>query len=192
MMWLINLIPSPYRLIVILVVLAVTHAAAFGAGWKWRDYQAKAEQLEQEQAKITALTSLNARILQIQKDNRRAETKHQSRLAGISRDYQNKLKEHNHEKDRVIAGLRNGSIRLRDPGVKPTVRAGGGIGAEALAATVGRDGKTGGGSGELSTEAAGFLWGEATRADQTILRLIFQIDACQAIVEEDRRLCGSH
>ena len=87
--------------------------------------------------------------------------------------------------DRMVAGLRDGTFRLRDPGARPKPGpgcAGGGGGAlgEAAGDPAGGAGRDGG--GELSGEAGAFLLGEARRADQVTSKLRL----CRETLKADR------
>lgn len=87
------------------------------------------------------------------------------------------------KKDRTIASLRNGALKLRDPGARSTTVCS--TGATPTSPTNGSDGKTG---SELSGQAAQFLSSEASRADQIVL----QLQACQATVLNDRKIVNGN
>ena len=54
-MWLINIIPAPYRLIAGIVALVVTVAAAFESGWIVKGWKVEASLLAEAEAKIEAM-----------------------------------------------------------------------------------------------------------------------------------------
>lgn len=98
-------------------------------------------------------------------------------LADVSRQFQEDLKNERNKKERVIADLRAGAVRLRDPNGRCS-----GIGIafpEAGSAPGGRDGGAG---TELSERTAEYLISEASRADE----IVRQLTACQKIVIKDR------
>lgn len=95
-------------------------------------------------------------------------------LTKVSAYYQGRIQDVDDDKNRFIADVRNGTIKLRDP-YRPTGKAGGGITTKALGGSSGRDGETG---CELSREASEFLYSEASRAD----KVVEQLTACQGVV----------
>lgn len=86
------------------------------------------------------------------------------------------------QKDADLAALRDGTLRLRDPGVDSGCRAPGG-GPSSPATTVA--GGTDAGGGELSGPAAGFLLAEAARADA----LVGKYNAALSLLVSDREIC---
>lgn len=129
------------------------------------------------------LSEANAMIIMLQNKAREDEATHNQVLADISRTYQERINDADIQKDKFIAGVRNGTIVLRQPAPR-TEKASGGISSEAIASAIGRDGET---NSKLSDETAEFLYTEANRAD----KIVEQLAACQAIVIEDRKLCNS-
>lgn len=142
------------------------------AKWQKRELAINAE----SEKKIAAA---NARVLD-------AERKSADSMASVSKAYQEKLLENENAKDRAIARIRAGSVRLRDPAAigescRNTLPSTG-------PAPSGRDGET---RAELPVETVGvlsggaseFLIGEASRAD----KIVEQLTSCQAIVEAYRR-----
>lgn len=103
-------------------------------------------------------------------------------LNKTSIDLQEKLKNEKAKNDYYVAGVRNGTIILRQP-VTRSEKAGGSISSEVIASASGRDGETG---AELSRETAEFLLGESERANQ----IVQQLTACQDVIVKDRKLCG--
>jgi len=99
-------------------------------------------------------------------------------LAVISSKYQEDLKHVKTEKDRVIAGLRDGTFRLRIP-VATRLGAYGGAASEVAFTACGRDGEA---RTELSVEASEFLVGLASESDEVVK----QLGRCQDIIKADR------
>jgi hypothetical protein len=126
------------------------------------------------------LVTANAKLKSLEEQYRTQEHDHAAALASISSQYQKELAHVKADKDRVIASLRDGSMRLRIP-VAATVSANGGIASEVTPATTGRDGET---RAELSVAAAEFLVGLASEADEVAK----QLGACQAVINADRNI----
>jgi hypothetical protein len=103
-----------------------------------------------------------------------AQTQSQLALSQIDQTYQDKLHEQDALHARDLAAVRTGALRLRDRAAKCPVE------VQSGASTGSGDGEAG---AELSVAATEFLLGEADRAD----RLVHQLDACQAVVEADRK-----
>ncbi len=124
------------------------------------------------------LTKANAKIKLLEEQYRKQERDWADVLAATSTQYQKDLKHVKDDKDRVIAGLRDGSMRLFLPvatGLKPN-----GSAACQIATTAsGRDGET---RGELSIAAAEFLVSFASEADEVTK----QLGRCQDIINADR------
>lgn len=112
---------------------------------------------------------------------REKEKQHAIDLAAISKTYQEELQDVESTKNKTIAALRAGAIRLRDPG---TVYAPHPTGSPAFSTAPGRCNDRAG--TELSTELAAFLTGEASRADA----IANQLAECQTIIVKDRELCN--
>lgn len=79
-------------------------------------------------------------------------------------------------KYRVIAGMRDGSVQLRQ---RFTCKSASGAVPSVAASTSSSDGTAGTG---LSAEDAGFFISEASRANKVVL----QLQACQALINSDR------
>lgn len=124
----------------------------------------------------------NAEILRLETEARDNEADHARRLADIGtnivKDKQREQTQHQADLDRVRAG----TLVLRDPGA-PGLRACAGAAGTLGAGAGGSDGPAGGG---LSGAASEFLLSEASRADA----IVHQLTAAQAVIAEDRRVCG--
>lgn len=103
---------------------------------------------------------------------------HAVSLVSISTEYQQELKNERTKKDRLIADLRAGAIRLRDPGTRYS------LGANALPTIGTSPSRCDGDAGtEISGSTAEFLISEASHSDE----ITRQLTACQGIVRADRR-----
>jgi hypothetical protein len=138
----------------------------------------QAEERAQWQARESAeLADANQLIDKLQRDARAKERAHAAALSVISSRYQEELADANRKHKDVIADIRAGRVRLRDPSAGETSCAGGTAAAPPAAGW--RDGPPG---GELSRSAAEFLFGLAAEADA----VAHQLAACQAVVRRDR------
>jgi hypothetical protein len=182
MMWLIGWIPLQYRLIAILAVLVVTHAAAFGTGWKWRDYQAKADQLQIEKEHNRIMAAKHKRVIAMTNDIRAAERRGFAALQTTRDKYERKMSDERAKTAVAIADLRAGLFRLRDPG-GPSIRAGGGITTTTGTAAGEVRGNCEAG---LSGQAAEFLLGEAGRANG----LVIELNECRETALKQNRQCN--
>ena len=135
-------------------------------------WQAKEIKATQEADKALADAQDKVNSLQAQYANN---------LAVISGNYQQELKNVSATKDRTIAALRAGAIRLRDPGTNYTLSPNPLSGSTATASRC--DGKA---TGRLSDELKIFLVDEASRANS----IVNQLTECQAIIVKDRQVCG--
>lgn len=128
------------------------------------------------------LRAANEEISQLNTQAREQERQHAEAMAHISTQFQEQLHHVKSAKDSVIADLRAGAVRLRIPVTSASASAAcGGIPAEAFASAAGRDGET---RAELSAEAAEFLVGLASEADEVTQ----QLSACQALLQADREV----
>ena len=133
-------------------------------------WQAKEIKATQEADKALADAQDKVNSLQAQYANN---------LAVISGNYQQELKNVSATKDRTIAALRAGAIRLRDPGIHYTLSPN-----PLSSSTAPASGCNGQATSQLSDSASEFLVSEASRADQ----IAIQLQACQAVIIKDREL----
>ncbi|WP_416242773.1 lysis system i-spanin subunit Rz [Azospira sp. APE16] len=129
-----------------------------------------------------ALTKANDRIKELEDNYRAKEREHAQDMATALAKYQEDLKHEKAAKDRAIADIRSGDLRLRIPVACPE-GAGGSTTAAPGPGAIGRDGET---RAELSVQASEFLIGLASEADEVVL----QLTACQAVVIADRKQQG--
>lgn len=164
---------NPWLILAAGVVLASASGAAFFYGHKvgadgvtveWQKQEAATQRAQAE-----ALTAANGKIIA-------AERRAAERLAAASARYQAALKEKEDEKQLAVA-----RATTRGLWVDTINTCGDSAGDGAVAAPApGRDGAA---RSRLSGEAAEFLIGEASRADQ----VVEQLKACQSVVLEDRK-----
>jgi hypothetical protein len=164
---------NPYAII---AALLVWFASLAGIGY-WQNTAGRtAERVAWQERENTQLAEANAKIIELNLKARTEEREHADRLAAVSIKYQEDIRNEKRKAAVVIADLRAGIIRLRDPAA---VQARGSGTGETSATSGRRDGHAG---GELSPELAEFLVAEASRADEVAR----QLDACQAVVRADR------
>jgi hypothetical protein len=121
----------------------------------------------------------NRKIKDLTEQYRRSEQDKAVAVQSITAQLEQEKRDGLAEKDRVIAQLRDGSLRLRDKYAKSS-----GACRDNMPKTPSDTASSNGASGtELSEEAAEFLWSEATRANKVVSQLV----ACQAVLVEDRR-----
>lgn len=126
------------------------------------------------------LTEANKTIQTLTDNARKEEQAKNQALNEVSKIYQGKLTDAENEKDKLIAGVRNGTIVLRQP---TTIResASANTASQTSPAASGCNGETG---SQLQDEVAEFLLSESVRAD----KIVQQLEACQAVVLEDRKV----
>jgi prophage endopeptidase len=164
-----SVIPWPWRALVIVLLLVAAGVVGWMDGATSEGKKALAREGEAQRVSMQ-------QALLAQEQVRVIERRHAQSLAAISTDYERKINEATQLRAADRAALRAGSLRLRDPG-RPV---GDGSGAQFAAGTGRCDGRA---PGELSTEAAEFLLGLASDADD----VAEQLAACQRVVTADRQ-----
>ena len=170
--------------LLILAGVAIFAAAIAGTygGWKWRDYQAKADQLEQAKVANKALQDEIDRVASL--TNKLRDIEHEAAAAMLTaRDLKEKeLKDVADKKDRVITGLRH-DLRLRDPyrQAERPAETGRSETASAPGIVLPAD------DARLSGQLAEYLVGEASRADTVVVEL----NSCRRIPVQQHAQCGS-
>lgn len=129
------------------------------------------------------LRTANALINRLQDEARRNEQAHSEQLVNISKEYEDEAAKIEARTERRIAELRNAGNRLRDPYAAPCESTGT---SPTGPPTTGPSERDEGTAGELSREASTFLLNLTGESDEVVK----QLQACQAVVVEDRRLCG--
>lgn len=175
-----NLIPPWVKWLAVLLLATAAVYAIYSYGQQQFGLGEKAERSTWLARENAQLTKANAKIKQLEEKYRQQEQDAADALAVISSKYQEDLKHVKTEKDRVIAGLRDGTFRLRIP-VAARLSAYGGSAAEVAASTCGRDGET---RAELSVEASEFLVGLASESDEVTK----QLGRCQDVINADRNI----
>ena len=175
----IPVIPPWVKLLGAVLLVAAVSGAIYAYGQQQFGLGEKAERTAWLTRENTTLTKANARIKELEDQARAREREHAQDMAAASAKYQEDLKHEKAAKDRVIADLRSGALRLRIPVTCPNAAGGSGTAAPG-SGTVGRDGET---RAELSVEASEFLVGLASEADE----VVHQLTACQVVVSADRK-----
>lgn len=139
--------------------------------------------LEVAQRDNKALAEATRAIVALHKEKERLEAAHAAQVAKADADGRREIANVEARKERFIADVTAGRIRLFDPGRRADAACpGGGDGAAptAVAAAGVGDGAR---AGELSGQTAQFLLGEAARADAVVVKLTAAqklIQACHA------------
>lgn len=175
-----NLVIPPWaRALAVLALVTAVVAAIYAYGQQQLGLGQKSERTAWLARDNAELTAANTRIKVLQEEYRKREQGHAAALAAVSTQYQQELIHAKAEKDRVIAGLRTGAVRLRIPIAGPLSTTGDRAAALGTG-TAGRDGET---RADLSTAASEFLVGLASEADE----VAHQLGACQAVINADRK-----
>jgi len=167
---------NPYALMAA-VAFWVLSLGAVGI-WQYDD-GAQHERLVWKTQQSNLLRTALADVSRLQTQARADELAHAEALAKVSADYQERLNDEKTNNGRIVAGIRAGAIRLRQP--EPN-RHGTGSGISAPDAATGRC-DAGAGS-ELPPETAEFLFSLAGEADD----ISEQLAACQKVIRLDRAL----
>lgn len=126
------------------------------------------------------LRAANKRIADLEEAARDQERKHAAAMAAASTNYQKEIAHVQADRDRAIAALRSGALRLYDNGIATASAGADGSETGPAGASAGRcDGQA---RGQLSIPFSEFLVGLLGEADQVVK----QLTACQAVVESDR------
>lgn len=176
MSWLLRFIPLPYLILIAAGFLVVTHGMSGYAGWKMRDNSARAQMQKDAEAAAEQIMLLQTRMREI-------ESAHVNALNTVSATYQGKLNEVERDKEKFMRDVRAGRIKLQFAARAP-VQASTSAASPAGASTSGCHGQTG---TDVPAEVIEFLFGEASRAD----KIVEQLNACQAIVLQDRKISGA-
>ncbi len=129
-------------------------------------------------SKNVELVAANAKVKSLEEKYRQQERDANTALAVISFQYEKELHRVKTNTDRTIAGLRDGSVRLRIPVTYARHACGGAVSA-VEPSPIGGDDAT---RADLSSAAAEFLVDLTSEADAVVEQLI----ACQAVVNADR------
>ena len=163
----------------IVAALLLWIASLAGVGYWQNSAGHTAERAAWQKRENQELVSANLRIIELSDKYRAAEKEH---AAAMDRVAINREKERENEKlktEERVRAARAGTLRLRDPGATACQTSGSAL-PGAGAGTGQRDGP---GNGGLSGDAAEFLLKLTGRCNDVRDTL----NACQRIVEEDRR-----
>jgi hypothetical protein len=176
-------IPTPYLIIAGIVIAIAMLSGATWCGWKLRDYQAAEERLEQAKTANQALAAKVQEVADLSSKLRKTQQEATDDRLKAAWEKERDLKNVTEQKDRVIHSLRLGLIRLRDPGTRPTERAGGAVTSSITGVTPVVQSERG---AELSDELSEFLVGEASRADEKVVEL----NACKVDIRIQTEKCN--
>lgn len=169
---------NPYTWLIGAFVLALVGGSGYLYG---RTDGRKLERVEWQAKEIQATQEVIDQRDKAIKDKADTEHAHQAAMLAASKTYQEGLKHERDAKDRALAAVRSGSIRLRDPGTKytlgPARPPGNDPAARRCDAAKGAD---------LSDSAAEFLISLASEADEATR----QLTACQKQLADTYRLFG--
>lgn len=132
----------------------------------------------------TQLTTANLKIKSLEESYRKQEQDTARELAAISQTYQKDLKQNESEKNRVIAGLRDGTVRLSIPVTSGSTA----DGSPPAATSPSASGCDANARAELSGQVAEFLVSLTSEADEVTR----QLGRCQDIVRADRNQGVNH
>lgn len=156
------------EVVVGIAIIGALAAAAVGLYGEGKQAGHIAERALWEKRANAELAEANRKLAAALKRNHDLEEDFNRQLAQASGAYEKGIKDAQLQKDRFIAGVRSGSIVLRDPGRPAGGQSDRRAGPDTAAATPAPDGA---GGCRLSPEASEFLWSEAARADQLAVKL---------------------
>lgn len=135
----------------------------------------------------TELIAANAKIIELQNQAREDEAASRARIQNTVTEYQEKQTNEKAKSDVVIRDLAAGNAKLqfalKTARATTTSQVSGSDTSAAGPCATGSDEET---TGELPPAIAADLYAEADRADE----ITEQLGLCQALVLEDRRVCG--
>lgn len=167
----------------IVIAVLLWLASMAGVGWWQRADGAAVERDAWQKRENTELRTAAAKIQQLEAKAKADTSAHAQALAAASTEYERMLQNANAQRAKDRAAVLAGTLRLRDNGATGLRACGSGISPPAAAASLG-DGRA---PGELSAAATGFLLELTSDADDVAR----QLAEAQAVIREDRRLCGS-
>ena len=157
-------------------------ASLAGVGWWQRTDGAAVERADWQARENKTLRTANAKIQELEAKAKADTSAHAQALAAASSEYERMLQNANAQRAKDRAAVLAGTLRLRDNGATGLRACGSGISPPVAGASLG-DGRA---PGELSAAASGFLLDLAADADD----IAHQLAQAQAVIIEDRRLCG--
>jgi prophage endopeptidase len=161
----------------LLIALAVFVSSCLGCYWYGNSVGKTSEKAKWQEKETKELAAANKKILDLTEEARAKESLHAVKLASISATYQEEIKNVKDKAARVISDVRSNAIKLRIPVTETACRS---EASTTPASPERRDGET---RAELSDEAAEFLIGLASEADE----IVKQLQACQSVVLQDRK-----
>ena len=161
-------------------VLTLT-AAIYAIEWRGHRNGVREAKLEAEQLDNATLREANRALDALHRQVERQERDHAAELAKLAGSHLREVRNVEVQRDRALADLRAGRLRLRDPGAvaepgceAPMPAAPAGTAGSGLAAQ----------GGGLSDRSAEFLLRQASRADA----IVGELNYCWSIVRKDREI----
>lgn len=164
----------------ILAVVIAWLASLWGVGSWQREDGRTAERTVWQARDNAQLAAANRKITELTDQARDQEAAHQLRLADIAANIQKETARHEADRDRAVSGAR--SLVLRDQPACPAGPGGGAPGSP----VAGAGGSDGPAACELPAEAVRDLLALVLDADRDVRQLAH----AQAVIDEDRRVCG--
>jgi hypothetical protein len=165
----------------ILGIVIAWLASLWGVGSWQREDGRTAERAAWEAREAQSMRDANATIQRLTREARDLEASHQQRLADIAANMQKETARHEADRDRAVSGAT--ALVLRDQPACPGGAGGGAPGAPGA----GPGGGDGPAACELPHEAVRDLLALVLDADRDVRQLAH----AQAVIEEDRRVCGA-
>ena len=186
-------IANGWLYLIAVVVLIVVCTAAFHAFTSYVERQEEQAYERGRQEVIAkyetrdhaALQKALADVQQLEQQARDKEKAHQQALDKIATQLAKEKADAKKQRESDIAGVRAGTIVLRDPGATTACAAPSGAGATGATVASGPGSGAAAGGG-LSPAATEFLFNLVNDADEVVRQLDKAID----VIEEDRRTCG--
>ncbi len=141
----------------------------------------KAERAKWELSQAKLAKAATETVLELKADKHALEKKLQEYSANLTAQLNRKVRENDHEANRIINSFERGDIKLRLP-TSSTISTGCADGSSSASASI--DGDYAATRAGLSREDAEFLIGESRRANEIVL----QLTACQAQLTSDRNI----
>lgn len=160
-----NLIPLPYRILIIVAIIAAVLGSFFAWGHRWSSNEWSVRYTERENELLRDVAEAHARALTLERE---AAT----RAADIDAAYQRGRDDVQNRTERTIADLRAGNLRLRHELAAAACELSG------PAAATGGD--HAGAAAQLWREAAGDLVRLADECDAVVI----QLSACQGLLRD--------
>lgn len=175
-----KILPDWFPVAVVVVLGCLLGWAVIAYGEKQFDRGEQAANAAWQKRDNEELVAANARIIELTAEARQRKLEHAADLAKASATYQENLQHEKASRDRTIADLQSGALRLRIE-LARRKSTGGGTDPEGNPGAGRCDAEA---YGELSPAAAGFLVALTTEADD----VVHQLTAAQAVIAACEKL----